>query len=120
MPYTPWPSSLPQRPKKQGFSRGPLPGIVIFEPEAGPAKRRRRHTADGKTQSAVFEVSGAQATIFEGFFDNDLAGGTLPFLWENPRDTMAFGWVFSTQNPYTISPIGGDWWDLAVNIERLP
>lgn len=120
MSYTPWPVTLPQTPKRQGFSRGPLPGVAIFEPEAGPAKRRRRHTADGKTQPVVFEVTGAQATIFEAFFDDDLGGGTLPFLWQGPRDTEPAGWVFNMQGPWGLSPLGGDWWDLSMNIERLP
>lgn len=122
MPYAPWPADgFPQTPTKQGFSAGgPLGSVVVFEAEAED-KRRRRHTADRDAQTHAFEVTTAQAKFFRNtYFKETLAAGSLPFLWQGPLDDEAFGWEFDAQNPYSLTPIGGGWWTLAVNVKRLP
>jgi hypothetical protein len=75
----------------------------------GPAKRRRRATADVKVYELTpdrFVLTESQWDTLESFYDSDTSGGSLPFDWTDPwpsGGTISFMFVqFPTRS--TILP----------------
>lgn len=56
---------------------------VSFRVSWGPAKVRRAGTRDREFHSTPMELTGAQLSIFNTWFDSTLAGGTKKFTWTN-------------------------------------
>lgn len=104
-----WPGGLPQFILRDGFERKPSNQSIRSRMDTGPAKRRRRFTT--KTRKINAQVPLADSTeigIFETFFEDDLAGGTLSFTMTEPifQVTKTFAFV-SGEDAYTIRPDGG-------------
>lgn len=78
IPY--WPSDLPQRVLADNFSEGLADGRLRTSMETGPGKSRRRFSAAPKPVAAAFKVSPDEKARLERFWDEEIAGGALPFL----------------------------------------
>lgn len=89
-----WPVGLPQTPEYQAWSEKPQRNVATFQPEVGPPKQRRRSTANGAIAQAVFLMTDAQIAIFDTFYEDTLADGTIPFTWDHPVTGIEYTWSF--------------------------
>lgn len=76
-----WPTTLPQRSQRPGYSRAMGDARQRTPTDAGPGKTRRRLSFVPDPTKAVILMSTEQREIFEHFTDETLDGGTLPFLF---------------------------------------
>lgn len=92
MTYASWPSSLPQYVFEQGYSEKLNDQVVESSVDSGPPKVRRRYTKQIRTFAMTIRLSPTQKQTFEGFWQDTLLGGSLPFDWVHPltRDAMSF------------------------------
>lgn len=118
-PYV-WPNELPQCPNLQSLVEQAQANLVVSKPDVGPPKMRRRSTARGVATSATFRMSADQLVIFEDFFENTLADGSLPFQWTHPRLGKTFWWMFSPDDPPRISRIAPKRYYVDIRLLRLP
>lgn len=81
-----WPESLPQVPEIAGYSEGLGKQVIRTDMDAGPAKVRRRTTANVRPLSVQYTLTTAQLDIFIAFWTDDCQGGALPFQMRDPRD----------------------------------
>ncbi|MCU0909794.1 MAG: hypothetical protein MUE98_00175 [Rhodobacteraceae bacterium] len=84
---------------------------------------RRRITGTPRIYQAVFQnLSNVQRTLFDGFFDEDLAGGTLAFAWRDPIDGDLALWRIrgDGDTPYSMTSKGAALHDLSLTLLRLP
>jgi len=79
-----WPTDLPRRVLRQGFSQGFADGRLSTKMEAGPTKSRRRFSSAVKPIQAALDVPLDGKMRLERFWDEDTAGGSLPFLMPDP------------------------------------
>lgn len=74
-----WPEDLPQFSDVAGFGSGTRDARQITKMERGPAKVRRRGGPGLRPTSLSFTMTMDERARFELFWDEDLAGGVLPF-----------------------------------------
>lgn len=117
-----WPSTLPQVPVGGGFSGGPQPNKISFQPEIGPSIDRRRGTAVGHLREIRLQpIDRQQLATFVQFFEIDLRDGILPFTWIDPQTDEAAQWKFAgSEQPYQIEGLGDDLYNLSFSLMRLP
>lgn len=96
-----WPTSLPCYPINGTFSETPQRNVVKFQPEIGPAKMRRRSTANGSVASASYKMSKAQYEDFISFYQDDLKDGSLPFEMKHPVTDTLYDWQFESEPEIT-------------------
>lgn len=114
-----WPSTLPQRPLSDGFSRQPRDPVLGFDTEVGPGKRRTRSGFRIYDVAATFRLNSAQLTTFNTFFETTIGFGAKVFTWVDPLDNVSHRWRFNRSKPYSMSNRGGDITDVACNLERI-
>ena len=82
-----WPAALPQDFQIDGYGET-LPDVTIrTKMDAGPAKVRRRFTANVRPIKCKLKVTDTQYVALASFFQNDCAGGALSFTW-NIKDPV--------------------------------
>lgn len=136
-----WPSDLPQKPQIKGYGQAAADGRLVSETEVGPGKQRRRWKGAAAVQISLL-LKGDQVQRFLGFFDDDAAGGALPFffpdpvgdgapLTDNEDDLLTINdgtailatahWLvlFGAGAP-GVTAIGGPWFEAAFAIQVLP
>ena len=118
--YT-WPSSLPPKPIKDGFSEVGGVNVIRTPMELGPAKTRRRSRI-AKPVQVAFVMTKAQIVTLENFVENTLFGVrrfnfTHPRTWATIEVRIVPGGegVF-----YTLTPLGSDWYRVSMTFEVLP
>lgn len=80
-----WPAAMPRRPVWDGFSDKPQARLAVFEPDIGEPLTRPRTTVASHIFDVTFpKVGAAEKIAFDDWFDNELQGGSLRFLWVNP------------------------------------
>lgn len=75
-----WPADLPQRLLQDGYSYGFADGRLKTPMEAGPAKMRRRFSSAPRPVAGQFYGSEDDIARLERFWNEETAGGSLPFL----------------------------------------
>lgn len=90
MPLPVWPPELPQTPLI-GLTEEREANSVVFQPDFGPAKMRRRGTLARRFQSTPIEINGEQLAVFNTFFFETLAHGTTEFQWQDMLDAELSG-----------------------------
>lgn len=75
-----WPSDLPQRFQREGYSRGFADGRLSTPMEAGPPKTRRRFSSAVKPLTVTMDEREDAFARLERFYEEELRGGVLPFL----------------------------------------
>lgn len=74
-----WPSTLPQRVLRDGYSEKLRDGRMFSRTQSGPGKVRRRYSSAVLPVSASLIIDEAQKARFERFWIEETAGGVLPF-----------------------------------------
>jgi hypothetical protein len=99
---TSWPLTDPFWPLIQSTG-GPVDTAVRFQADVGPEMTRRRTTAvvEAWNLSAMIRSAEDLAT-FEAWWLDDLAQGTMPFLWRHPASKgparVRFSGAYALQN----------------------
>lgn len=113
-----WPPTLPSSPLADGL-RETLPATALrTEMDQGPAKLRRRTTAGAATLSVNYLVSRAQVDGLQEFFNETLAGGTLPFDFTHPVSGASVSCRF--RQPPAYAAVNAQYFRAALELEVLP
>lgn len=118
--YT-WPTSLPQVPLQSGFSEVGGVNVIRTPMDKWPA-RTRRLSRLVKPIQVTFLMTKAQIVTLEDFVENTLFG-VRRFNFTHPRTLVAVEVCIVPGGEgvfYTLTPRGGDWWDVAMTLEVLP
>lgn len=117
-----WPPGLPQDFLDASYRETLADVALRTQMDAGPAKVRRRYTTNVRPlQARIVPMTKDQVAIFKEFFNDSLAGGTLPFDWVDPMTDEAVEMRFVTPPPPDISTVeGSDLYDVEVRLEILP
>ena len=83
-----WPSELP-RPERGPYQGQRQDPRERRRTETGPRGHRRRFSSFARIHSLTIDVTRNQKAIFDRFFDQDTAAGSLPFLMPDP---LTDGW----------------------------
>ena len=87
-----WPQDLPQRVLADGYQEGVRDGRLVQAMDKGPPKMRRRTSAAVKPVQAAMVVDFNGRARFERFWNDDTAGGVLPFyVRDQALDSLALG-----------------------------
>lgn len=79
-----WPATLPQYLEESGFGENLADGRIDTPTDYGPGKSRRRFTKNWRVISGAIRCTDVQVSVFEGFYQDTLGGGTAQFLWVSP------------------------------------
>ena len=113
-----WPITLPASPLVEGFRETP-PDTVLRSPmDQGPAKLRRRTTAGTGALSLTYLLSRAQVNALMDFFNDTLAGGSLPFDFTHPVNGATLACRFRQMPAY--APVNAEYFRAAIELEVLP
>lgn len=115
-----WPASLPQFVLEQGYSES-LPEQTVETPmDAGPAKIRRRFTAQVSKFQLTVACDQTQAATFDGFYLTTLQGGSLSFDWVHPVTRVAEVFRFRKPAPTKRAIMAGNVILISFTLEMLP
>lgn len=118
-----WPATIRALPGRGGWDGGPRDERAVFEPESGPPLLRRRVTGVTEEFAATFpNLRAAEIAAFESWYEADLAGGALPFLFRDPVRGDVGKWLVAPGGgrPYGYRARGADLHDLSLTLLRLP
>jgi hypothetical protein len=79
-----WPATLPQIPLQDGNGLQAEPNRFEFQPDEGPAVRRRRYSAPLRRINWSLNLTAAQKTTFLTFYDATLGYGADRFTAPDP------------------------------------
>lgn len=80
-----WPVGVPSQPLSTSIQEAGIGGALRTPMETGPAKQRRRYTAEARALRFAIPMTRAQSVLFEAWFDATLGAGVLPFEFTHPR-----------------------------------
>lgn len=118
-----WPSEISMAPRVGSWGGGPRDERASFQPESGPPIMRRRVTGRTAEFSVTFPgLRASQVAAFEAWYDADLGGGSLPFLFRDPVRGDVARWIIPSGNaqPYSIAQVSGNIIDLSMTLLRMP
>jgi len=113
-----WPTSLPDKPLKQGFEESPPNTRVRTEMGVGPAKMRRRATAGVRVFKVNFLLTETQVQTLDDFVMSTLGGGLARFDWTHPRTGASAEFRFRELPTY--QPALGDRYRATATLELMP
>ena len=85
MPTPAWPSTLPQYLLTRNYKETAPTLAIRTQMDAGPAKMRRRFTANARPISGMLLLNEYQLAVLDEFFLNDCQGGAQSFCWTMQR-----------------------------------
>lgn len=100
-----WPVTLPQFVQESGYREEIQDQTIESQMDTGPAKIRRRFTRSLRKFTISMQMTAAQVTAFESFWQTDCLGGSISFDWVHPRTRAAAVMRFRNPAP-TIQTIG--------------
>lgn len=118
MPAT-WPTTLPQRVRRDGYAEEIADGRLKSETDTGPGKMRPRTSARPDPLTVTMRMTGAQLDILAAFIRDDLGRGSLPFTLPAVRGAGTWLVRFADRLPSTANA-GGDRYNVTLSLERLP
>lgn len=86
--------------------------------EKGPAKVRRRTTADISPISYALKCTKAQIAILDSFYRNDTFSGVEPFTYTHPRTGQSVVLRFTAKPSW--NHVEKDEWSASVQFEVMP
>lgn len=92
-----WPSDLP-KPMRPSWSAQTQDGRQKRAAETGPPGYRRRYSSTAKMVALEIDVTRAGKAVFDTFFGETIAQGTLPFTMPDPT-TDGWAWLNSDGEP---------------------
>lgn len=113
-----WPATLPQAPLADGYQEAPHDATIRTAMDVGPAKLRRRSTVEGADLRMLFVLSSSQVSDLDTFYSSTLSGGVDAFDWTDPRLGTSESYRFAARPAPQF--LGGDWWRVELQLERLP
>lgn len=108
-----WPTSLPQYVLEQGYNEQLPDQTVETQMDTGPVKVRRRFTVAPRRFGVVVVMDPDQIAVFEEFYGDTLAGGSLSFDWVHPRTRVSKTFRFRKPPP-SINSLGNGGLDMRV------
>lgn len=79
-----WPATLPP-PAISTLNEQPPDNVLRTTMDKGPAKKRRRTTANTRPMTFSIKVTEAQVQELDDFYEQDLYSGSLNFDFTHPR-----------------------------------
>jgi len=113
-----FPLELQKKLNEQGFSFQIGSTSIRSSVDVGAAKVRRRFTKGVDTQTAVIDIKYDQYLVLYDFFNTSLAGGSLTFLYDDQFTGVEEEYRFIA--PPAISPIGGEYFRVSMQWEKMP
>lgn len=118
MAIDPWPATLPQVIRLEGYSDSMGDGLIRSPTDSGPGKVRRRSSAVVRPLQCRMYMTEAQLLIMRTFITTTLMGGALPFSLPDPIDGTTM-WCRFREMPAWIN-VSGTKYDISLNLEILP
>lgn len=112
-----WPSTLPA-PFLSSLQETPPNNVIRSSMDVGPAKVRRRTTANVRNLSFNLMLTPAQVEILDEFYLDDVSGGVLEFDYEHPRTGQSVSARFTEPPQYQERE--GVVYSVSVSLEILP
>jgi len=113
-----WPTTLPAAPLAEGFNEM-MPDVVLrTDMDTGPAKLRRRTTAEVSALQVAYLLSATETALLDDFYMNTLGGGTLSFNYTHPRTAEAVTCRFARPPSYATE--NGEIFQAQLVLEVLP
>jgi hypothetical protein len=112
-----WPAYLPQVVPTGGYEERPPVTVLRSDMDAGPAKVRQRFTSGVRPIALQLILTDAQADALDYFYRVEVAGGSIPFRWRNPRTNNPASVRFA-DTPSMV--VAGLHWRASVQLEVLP
>ena len=112
-----WPTELPA-PALNSFNETPPMNAIRSNMDRGPAKVRRRTTANVRPVSFTLLLTQEQTQILDDFFVNDTFSGAEQFDFTHPRTGAAVKARFAGEPSY--SETEGIIYSAAVQLEIMP
>jgi len=89
-----WPTDLP-KPERASWQASPMEARLKRQGDSGPASYRRRFSSVAKATSLSIVVSRDGKAIFDNFYAEETARGSLPFYMPDPTTD---GWPLLIQD----------------------
>ena len=137
-----WPTDLPQRVLRDGYSEGMPDGRLRSAMEGGPPKVRRRFSSAARPVQAAIKVTTSGKGRLENFWLEETLGGSLPFHFPRPGidgefiltdgvvpllgpdglpiRSAAWWLVLFGEQPPVFTPVQGVYWRAAFTLSVLP
>lgn len=118
-----WPAELLQKPLRNSWRGGPMDQRRAFQPDFGPPITRPGATATTMLYSgAVFRMrSPADRALFEAWFEDDLARGSVAFAWRDPETDIPGLWLIPPgERAWEMTSIGAGISHLTISLMRQP
>ena len=113
-----WPDTLPRRFDRQGYGGELGDGRLRSRPTLGPSKSRLRSRAAPQPISGKMRMHRDQLLRFLDFYEREIAGGALPFLFPDPMGGLPILVQWGEETPKWLNT-AGIWWELALSLEKL-
>lgn len=115
-----WPDSLPQRPLVDGYQESPPDNTMRTQMDEGPAKVRRRYTANVRPIQVTLEMDADELNTFDDFYVEETASGSRRFIWQHPRTKTQHEMRFRTPPPPDYTAMGGLQYQVSFTLEIMP
>lgn len=114
-----WPASVNDDVlRTRDFGEG-FPDRVLRSPmEMGRPKVRARYTAAPVPYTYTLEFTSDELTLFQAWFNDDIAGGALSFDFINPR-TGALQEYYFQETPKEVAVGGGDQYYVTMKLRSV-
>lgn len=115
-----WPSALPRDMDTSSFNESPPSTTIRTEMDTGPAKVRQRFTAAPRPIKGDILMTDAQVEIFDQFYNQTIAGGSLPFEFTHPRTRQTVVVRFVNRPTYKPNAGSDTFYLVTLDLEVLP
>lgn len=112
-----WPATLPA-PALSSLKESPPRNLIRSEMDKGPAKVRRRTTANVRPLSFNLKLTSAEVTTLDTFFVTTVNSGADEFDYTHPRTGDAVTARFVEEPQYSENE--GVMYNCAISLEILP
>lgn len=112
-----WPAALYGHIVKGSFTETPPQNVLRTQMDAGPAKLRRRSTANVRTFSLTLFLTKALVTTFDTFYVTTIQSGALAFDMYHPRTHVTGEYRIVNQPTYLPMKEG---FSVRLDLELLP
>lgn len=103
MTVSAWPSGLPDELLQPGYSQSSPDTALKTEMEVGPAKVRRRATAQPYPVKGILKLTESELGTLRTFYETTLIGGSLRFSHKDPVSLTAKELRFTAPPSWTMS-----------------
>lgn len=110
-----WPSNF--CPLIGSYQESPPDNIIVSSMDVGPAKYRRRTTADVRPISFSLFLKKDDVAVLDNFYVNEVFSGADEFDFTHPRTGVMHKARFTAQPQYRSRSIG---YDVSIQLEIMP